>query len=100
MKALLAKILASVLGVSKSLAAFFIPILTGAVATSLETLLPAALSIVTELALNNQLGNAEKRALALGKLQNIAADSGIKCGVSVLNTAIELALQNLKTTTK
>lgn len=96
MKAFLAKLLASVLGVSKSLAALFIPILTGAVATSLETLLPAALVIVTELARNNQLGNAEKRASALTNLQQIAVDSGIKCGVSVLNTAIEVALQNLK----
>ena len=96
MKAFLAKLLASVLGVSKSLAAFFIPILTGAVATSLETLLPAALTIVAELALNNQLGNAEKRAAALTSLEKVAVDSGIKCGVSVLNTAIEVALQNLK----
>ena len=88
--------LAQALGISKSVLTFFLPIFASAVSTSLEKLLPLALQIVTQLALNNQLGNAEKRASALSQLTTAASQEGIVCGVSVLNLAVEAAVQQLK----
>jgi hypothetical protein len=96
MKTLLAKLL----GISTELLNFFLPILQSAVAGSLAKLLPLSLNIVAELALNNQLGNAEKRAIALQNLQRAAAVEGIQCSVSVFNLAIEAAVSNLKATSK
>lgn len=92
MKTLLAKLL----GISTSLLNFFLPILQSAVAGSLSRLLPLALNIVAELALQNNLGNAERRAAALQNLQRAAVSEGIQCSVSILNLAVETAVVSLK----
>ena len=91
--------LAQMLGISKAVLAFFLPIFASAISTSLEKLLPLALQIVTQLALNNQLGNAEKRAAAVSQLSTAATTEGIVCGISVLNLAVEAAVSQLKATT-
>lgn len=92
MKTLLAKLL----GISTSLLNYFLPILQSAVAGSLSRLLPLALNIVAELAIQNNLGNAEKRAAALQNLQRAAVVEGIQCSVSILNLAVETAVVSLK----
>jgi hypothetical protein len=89
-------LLAQLLGISTSLLNYFLPILQSAVAGSLSRLLPLALNIVAELAIQNNLGNAEKRAAALQNLQRAAVVEGIQCSVSILNLAVETAVVSLK----
>jgi hypothetical protein len=89
---------AKLLGVSKTIIAFILPILKNQIGVSLEKLLPIALGIVTELA-SGQLSNSEKRDAAVKRLAAAATAQGISAGVSVLNLAVELAVANLKAET-
>jgi len=89
-------LLAKILGISSAVLNFLLPILKSAIAGSLERLLPLALQIVTELAVNNQLGNAEKRGVAVSRLADAAKAEGITASVSLVNFAIEAAVQKLK----
>lgn len=65
-------------------------------ADSLSRLLPVAVGIVTDLALNNGLGNAEKRAAALARLENEAKIEGVRASTSILNLAVEMAVAQMK----
>ena len=92
MKAIVSKIL----GVSKSFIDFIWPLVTKQVAVSLATLLPIAYQIVKELAKNNNLSNSEKRQEAFNQLVNETKKQGLQAGDSLLNLAIEMAVNVLK----
>jgi hypothetical protein len=92
MKTLISKIL----GVSKSFIDFIWPLITKQVGASLAILLPLALSIVKELANNNNITNSEKREEAFNKLSDAAKSEGINAASSLINLAIEMAVSNLK----
>ena len=92
MKALLAKLL----GINLRLLNWFLPIFKQAAAGALTQIMPIAIATVTQLATNNQLGNAEKRAAAFTTIGNEAKAAGIQAGVSVINLAIEAAVAQLK----
>lgn len=92
MKTLISKIL----GVSKSFIDFVWPLLTKQVGASLAVLLPIALSIVKELANNNEISNSQKREEAFNKLADAAKTEGLNAASSLLNLAVEMAVTNLK----
>jgi len=96
MKTLISKIL----GVPKTLWLFVWPLVTKQVGVSLTILLPIALSIVKELAENNNISNSEKRQQAFDKLTDAAKNEGMNAAGSLLNLAIEMAVTNLKVTSK
>lgn len=91
MKTLLAKLL----GISKSLLDWLLPIVQNAVAQEIEVLAPIALNIVTQLA-TGQLKGKEKQQEAFNQLGAVAAAKGIEVGTNTLNTMIELAVMKLK----
>lgn len=63
----------------------------------LEKLLPVALDIVTEIAKSYSTTDGEqKRALAVKRLSSYATSIGIEVGTSLLNLAIEMAVQRMK----
>jgi len=62
----------------------------------LEKLLPIAVDIVTKLAQNNTLTSDQKRTEAVRQLGDAAKSVGIDVGLSVLNLAVEMALQKVK----
>jgi nicotinamide mononucleotide (NMN) deamidase PncC len=62
----------------------------------LEELLPAAIGIVTKLMQNNTLTSEQKRTEAVKQLGDSAKSIGIDVGLSVLNLAVEMALQKVK----
>lgn len=92
MKTLISKIL----GVPKTLWTFVWPLVTKQVGLSLTALLPIALSIVKELAENNNISNSDKRQIAFDKLTEAAKNEGMNAANSLLNLAIEMAVTNLK----
>jgi hypothetical protein len=95
MKTLLAKLL----GISRSLLDFFLPIFQALIAGSLERLLPIALAIVTELA-TSQLSGSEKKTVAVDRLKKAAMQEGLTVSASALNLLVESAVANLKASTK
>jgi len=62
----------------------------------LERLLPVAVGIVTNLMRNNTLTSEQKRTEAVKQLGEAAKNIGIDVGLSVLNLAVEMALQKVK----
>ena len=96
MKTLISKIL----GVPKTLWTFVWPLVTKQVGLSLTTLLPIALQIVKDLAQNNDIANSEKRQQAFVRLSDAAKNEGMIAASSLLNLAIEMAVTNLKATSK
>jgi hypothetical protein len=88
-------LLAKLLGISTALLNFFLPIFKAAIAGSLERLLPIALSIVTELATSN-MSSGDKKFIAVDRLKKEALREGITVSTSILNLAVEAAVQNLK----
>lgn len=100
MKQWLTTQLAKALGISREVLAFFLPIFVSVISGCLRDLLPQALQIVTRLAENRELGNAEKRGAAVAELADFAKREGISCGVSVLNFAVEAAVAKLKSVSK
>lgn len=92
MKAIVSKIL----GVSKSFVDFIWPLVTKQVAVSLATLLPIAYQIVKELAKSNNLNNSQKREEAFKQLVKETKKQGLEAGDSLLNLAIEMAVNVLK----
>ncbi len=75
------------------------PVLASETGKALETLLPIAEGIVLNLATSGQSGS-EKQKIAFTQLQEAGIQAGVVAATDVLNTAVELALQNLKTTGK
>lgn len=90
-------ILAKLLGISRSLLDFFLPIFKAALAGSLERLLPIALGIVAELA-DSSLSSSDKKFVATERLKQVAVKEGITVSASILNLAVEAAVANLKST--
>jgi hypothetical protein len=88
--------LAKLLGISKFLLDWLWPIFRDQTAAALETLLPAALKIVSGLAMDQGLSSEEKKAAAFSELKEIAIAQGITTGTSILNLAVELAVAKLK----
>lgn len=95
MKKTMLNMLAWMTGVSRNVWSFLAPLLARATADLLETLLPMALAIVTELAATNMSGR-DKQRIAKERLQAEAFKAGMDVGASLLNTAVELAVQKLK----
>jgi hypothetical protein len=78
---------------------FIKPLLSAGIHDALNQLLPVALNIVAQIAKDpTVVSNDDKRNAALKNLQSYVTMIGISVGTSVLNTAIELAVQKLKTT--
>ena len=88
-------IIARILGVSRTLLDFILPILRAALAGSLERLLPIALGIVAELATSEYSG-ADKKAIAVDRLKKAAINEGITTSVWLLNWTVETAVGNLR----
>jgi len=90
---------AHVTGLSKSAWAYFenyvLPVLKTDAGQLLIQLAPIALSVVTQVEQNGGLPN-DKRDAALAQLKSAAVSAGINAATSVLNTAIENAVQQLK----
>lgn len=89
-------IISKLLGISKSFLDFVLPILTKQVGNSLAILLPIALTIVKELASNNNYNSSQKRDEAFKQLSSAAEKEGINAATSLLNLSIEMAVTNLK----
>jgi hypothetical protein len=87
--------LAKVMGVSSAVWNFYGPILRQLFASGTSALLPLALDIVRSLAPLNKTG-AEKRDMALKRLQTEASAVGIKAAESLLRFTIESAVQRIK----
>lgn len=96
MKHFLVNLWAGVLGVSRTVLTFLLPILAGSLATALEQLLPVALSIVSDLSTRGDLSGLEKQELAVARLRDAAVQTGISVGASALNLAVEMAVTKLK----
>lgn len=95
MKSILVKALALLTGASKSVLNFILPILKDSTAKLLADLLPIALEIVSSLANSNKSGD-EKRKAAFARIQTAAKQRGVEAAGSVINLAIELAVQKNK----
>jgi len=75
---------------------FILSLFERGVVDYLEKLLPVAVGIVTSLMQNNTLTSEQKRAEAVKQLGDAAKNTGIDVGLSVLNLAVEMALQKVK----
>ena len=93
-------LLAKILGVSKQLLDWLLILVKTQAADSLSRLLPLAVGIVAELALNNGLGNAEKRAKAVTYLTLAAKAEGVTASLSLINLAVEMGVAQLKASSK
>jgi len=83
---------------AKQILSFIESLAKRGVVNYLEKLLPVALDIVTEIAKSYSTTDGEqKRALAVKRLSSYATSVGIDVGVSLLNLAIEMAVQRMKT---
>ena len=95
MKSIVVKALAFLTGASKSVLNFILPILKDSTSRLLSDLLPIALEIVASLADSNKTGD-EKRKAAFARIETAAKARGIETVNSVINLAIELAVQKSK----
>jgi len=82
-------------GASVSLLNFLLPIISGAAGVLLEQIAPIALKVVASLADDKRTGDAKRKAAAK-EIEELALAAGISASASVINAAIELAVQNLK----
>ena len=95
MKSIIVKALAFLTGASKSVLNFILPILKDSTSKLLADLLPIALEIVASMAESNKSGS-EKRNAAFHRITLAAKGRGIEAGASIINLAIELAVQKSK----
>lgn len=65
------------------------------VKAELEALMPIAMAAVAKMA-TTDLSNDAKRSAAFGEILNQAKGAQLNVGVSLINFALELAVQNLK----
>jgi hypothetical protein len=86
---------ARLLGISRSLLEFYLPILRRILATGFAALLPLALEIVRNLAATDKTG-AEKRTQAIDALRVAAVERGLEASENLLRYTIEAAVQKLK----
>lgn len=83
------------LGINSVIWSFLAPILKKSAGDLLTQVLPIAKEIVLQIAVTNDLPNV-KRDKALIQVRDAAQSAGINAATSVLNLAIELALQSTK----
>lgn len=95
MKNTFLKLWAWATGSSVKLFNFLAPILSSHAATLLEKLAPIALAAVTDAAAYGASGD-EKRKEAFRRIQAAAISEGIVAGADVINSALELAVLNLR----
>lgn len=95
MKSIVVKALAFLTGASKSVLNFILPILKDSTSKLLADLLPIALEVVTSFAQSNKTSE-EKRRAAFARIETAAKARGIEAANSVINLAIELAVQKSK----
>jgi len=88
-------LLARVLGVSRALLEFYLPVLRRILATGFAALLPMALEIVRNLATTDKTG-AEKRTQAIDALRVAAIERGLEASENLLRYTVESAVQRLK----
>jgi hypothetical protein len=91
MKTLLAKLL----GLSRGLLEFYLPIFRELTASGIAALLPIALEIVTTLA-DRRMSAARKRESAVDQLRDSATVLGIQASESLIRLTIESAVSRLK----
>ena len=84
------------LGISSTVWGYLAPILKAKAGDLLTQILPIAEQVVLEVAKTHDLPNA-KRDAALADLRDRTRAVGIDAATSVLNLAVELALQSAKT---
>jgi len=95
MKNLFLKLWAWVTGTSVKFYTFLAPILASNAGALLEQLAPIALVVVESYA-ESKLSGDEKRAAATERIKALAIQQGIKAGTDVVQTAIQLALLNIR----
>jgi hypothetical protein len=89
-------ILAKLMGLSRSLLEFYLPIFRELMISGMDSLLPLALEIVASLAEEKGTG-AKKREEAVLQLQDVARNLGIRASESLVRLTIESAVSRLKT---
>lgn len=87
--------LLKLLGISNKLLNFFLPIFQKTIASMLEQLLPLALEIVSSLD-SKKISGEKKFDQAVKALTSKAEEVGISAGISIINFAVESAVQRLK----
>lgn len=83
-----------ILGIGESFWAFIWPTVRADTQSLLVQLAPIAVSVVKSLVDQPQDGEAKRQA-AIGLIKSQATDAGIQCGASIVNLAIEYAVQSL-----
>lgn len=89
------RIIASLTGASRPLVELILPILRDSANNILAEIAPIALDVVKSLADSPHAGD-QKREAAARQIQTIAVAEGIKASTNIVNLAIELAVQNIK----
>ena len=95
MKTIFLKLWVWITGASVGLFNFLAPILASNAALFLEKLAPIALDVVAGYA-DSKLTGDEKRAAATNDIRSAAIQQGILASTDVIQTAIQLALLNLR----
>ena len=95
MKSIVVKALALLTGASKSVLNFILPILKDSTSKLLSDLLPIAMEVVISYANSNKTSD-EKRKAAFSRIETAAKARGIEAANSIINLAIELAVQKSK----
>lgn len=90
------KFFTKVVGASKTVLNFILPLVTKQVGVSLAALLPIAYEIVKGLSKNNNFSNSEKRQEAFNQIADATKKEGLNAGDSLINLAIEMAVNVLK----
>jgi len=83
-----------VLGIAEGFWEFICPTVKADTQALLVALAPIAVSVVESLASSTKSGE-DKRQVAITQITSAAKDSGIQAGASIVNLAIEYAVQNL-----
>jgi hypothetical protein len=86
---------AKLLGLSKSLLDFYLPILKEILSSGVALLLPIALDIVRDLAVSNKT-NVQKREAAVRELKEIAIEQGILATENLIRLTVESAVAKMK----
>jgi hypothetical protein len=89
--------IADIEGISVQLLDDILPMLKSTAAQTLTQVLPIAQSVVAGLATSGQTG-VQKQAAAVAQIKSTLTTNSITAGESIINTAVELAVQNLNAT--
>jgi hypothetical protein len=88
-------LIARLLGITRSVLSFYVPLLRVLAASGVSILLPIALEVVRSLA-NTDKSSAEKRDEAIAVLKTSAIRQGIEASESLIRFTVESAVQRLK----